>query len=312
MEFREGKWDIEPDLGHNLEEMGRIRGNIRELLQNETFDVDSILISAYASPEGKLRSNAVLSRQRARSVADFFHDFVGAYRDSVRRNSFTVTVDDRGRERTGREEMADIPFVSRSNGENWEMLSFLVDTDSLLTSAQKNNYMQMLEIADEDEREDALSRQDYYPYLRRELYPRLRTVRFDFFLHRKGMIKDTVHTTELDTVYMKGIHFLREREYEKALTCLKDYKDYNTAIAYLSLDYNASALAILKDLPRTPQVNYMLALLYARREDDQKAVQHYLDACREERSYVFRGNLDPEIYVLIQRYGLNRDDDTEL
>ncbi|MBR3406540.1 MAG: hypothetical protein IKG92_06550 [Bacteroidales bacterium] len=312
VEFREGKWDIEPDLGHNREEMGRIRGNIRELLQNETFDVDSILISAYASPEGKLRSNAALSRQRARSVADFFDDYVSRYRDSVRRNSFTVTVDDRGREKTGREEMADIPFVSRSNGENWEMLSFLVDTDSLLTSAQKNNYMQMLEIADEDAREEALARQDYYPYLRRELYPRLRTVRFDFFLHRKGMIKDTVHTTELDTVYMKGIHYLKEREYEQALTCLKDYKDYNTAIAYLSLDYNASALAILKDLPRTPQVNYMLALLYARREDDQKAVQYYLDACREERAYVFRGNLDPEIYVLIQRYGLNRDDDTEL
>lgn len=312
VDFAEGKSDIDLSLGHNLEEMGRIRQNMVELLENRTFDVDSILISAYASPEGTLRSNILLSRRRAASVADYFDAFVGRYRDSVRRNSFTVTVDERGQERMGRESVADIRFVSRSNGENWEMLSFLVDTDSTLTPAQKNSYIRHLEQADEDLREEALQKEPYYPYLRQELYPRLRTVRFDFFLHRKGMVKDTVHTTELDTTYMKGVECLKEREYEKALGYLKDYKDYNTAIAYLSLDYNASAMAILKDLPRTPQVNYMLALLYARGGDDQKAVQHYLDACREERSYVFRGNLDPEIYVLIQRYGLNRDDETEL
>lgn len=312
VDFAEGKSDIDLSLGHNLEEMGRIRQNMVELLENRTFDVDSILISAYASPEGTLRSNILLSRRRAASVADYFDAFVGRYRDSVRRNSFTVTVDERGQERMGRESVADIRFVSRSNGENWEMLSFLVDTDSTLTPAQKNSYIRHLEQADEDLREEVLQKEPYYPYLRQELYPRLRTVRFDFFLHRKGMVKDTVHTTELDTTYMKGVECLKEREYEKALGYLKDYKDYNTAIAYLSLDYNASAMAILKDLPRTPQVNYMLALLYARGGDDQKAVQHYLDACREERSYVFRGNLDPEIYVLIQRYGLNRDDETEL
>jgi hypothetical protein len=75
------------------------------------------------------------------------------------------------------------------------------------------------------------------------------------------------------------------------------------------MDYNASAMAILQKLERTPQVNYMLALLYARNEDDQKAVQCYLDACREDRSYVFRGNLDPEIYTLIQRYGLNSNEE---
>ena len=78
------------------------------------------------------------------------------------------------------------------------------------------------------------------------------------------------------------------------------------------MDYNASAMAILQDLERTPAVNYMLAVLYARNEDDQKAVQCYLDACRADRSYVFRGNLDPEIYILIQRYGLNKQDDEDL
>lgn len=125
------------------------------------------------------------------------------------------------------------------------------------------------------------------------------------------MQKDTIHTTVLDSTYMQGVQYLRDREYEKALTLLRDYRDYNTAIAYVSLDYNASAMAILQELKKTPQVNYMLALLYARNNDDQKAVQHYMDACKQEHSYVFRGNLDPEIYVLIQRYGLNKQEDEE-
>ena len=104
---------------------------------------------------------------------------------------------------------------------------------------------------------------------------------------------------------MAGVQALRDREWEKALTLLKDYGDYNTAIAYVSLDYNASAMAVLQGLDRTPQVDYMMALIYARKGDDSEAVSHYLRACDREPSYVFRGNLDPEIYVLKQRYGLN-------
>ena len=158
-------------------------------------------------------------------------------------------------------------------------------------------------------RERLLQGEPFYLHMREDLYPRLRTVRFDFHLHRRGMLKDTVHTTELDTAYMRGVQLIRDREYEKALSILKDYRDYNTAVAYLSMDYNASAKAILDLLPRSPQTDYMMAILSARAGDDQKAVQYYMDACRADRSLVFRGNLDPEIYVLIQRYGLNREDE---
>ena len=75
----------------------------------------------------------------------------------------------------------------------------------------------------------------------------------------------------------------------------------------MSQDYNSKAMAIQEELEPTPQVQYMMALLYARKGDDQKAVQSYLNACHADRSYVFRGNLDPEINVLIQRYGLNQE-----
>ena len=317
VDFQQGKSDVNPDMGHNRDELSRIRGNILEILQNKNFDLDSIVIVASASPEGSLAMNHTLSAKRAASVAEYFKRDIRSYRDSVRRNAgFSVTVDAAGRESVGRKNrMADIPdiqFLSRSNGENWELLTLLVDQDTTLSGRDKRAFLQFLENKDLDARERALQAEPYYRHLRERLYPRLRTVRFNFFLHRKGMIKDTVHTTELDTTYMKGVQYLRDREYKQALLYLREYRDYNTAIAYISMDYNASAMAILQELERTPAVNYMLAVLYARNEDDQKAVQCYLDACRADRSYVFRGNLDPEIYVLIQRYGLNKQDDEAL
>ena len=309
VDFAQGKSDINMSLGHNEEEMGRIRGNIVELLENNTFDLDSIVIAASASPEGSIKANGLLAEKRASSVAGYFQAFIKHYRDSVRRNSFFLEYDGEGKEKVVRTEVPTIGFSSHSNGENWPFLTVLVDEDTVMTADQKFNFMKKLEISNVDERERAMQGESYYRYMRENLYPRLRTVKFDFYLHRKGMVKDTVHTTVLDSAYMQGVQYLREREYEKALTLLREYRDYNTAIAYVSLDYNASAMAILQDLPKTPQVNYMLALLYARNNDDQKAVQHYLDACKQERSYVFRGNLDPEIYVLIQRYGLNKEDE---
>ena len=310
VDFRSGKWDIDMSLGYNSDEMGRIKGNIDQLLENSTFDLDSIVISASASPEGSTAANDRLSEKRAKAVAGYFQDYIGHFRDSVKREnaSFELTVDENGNESMRRAEpsdiVPDIKFKSRSNGENWTMLTYLVNQDSTLSASDIKAYNRILNIKDADARENALRNQPAYRYLREKLYPRLRTVKFDFYLLRKGMHKDTVHTTELDTVYMAGIQALKDREYEKALTKLKDYNDLNTAIAYVSLDYNASAMAVLEKLERTPQVNYMLAILYARKGDDRLAVKHYVDACRQDESFIFRGNLDPEIYVLIKRYGL--------
>lgn len=314
VDFASGSSEIDLSLSHNGTEIRRIKGNMVELLENTAFDLDSIVISASASPEGALKANNILAERRAASVAAYFDSYIRHWKDSVGRNSFSVSVDDGGRERIGRssDNSPSIPFLSRSSGENWSYLGILVDEDTVMTTGDKFSFIRHLETADADERERGMQAEPWYRYIRENLYPKLRTVRFDFYLHRKGMVKDTVHTTELDTLYMRGVRLLQEREYEKALTILRDYRDYNTAIAYVSMDYNASAMAILHELPRTPQVSYMLALLYARAGDDGKAVENYLRSCREDRSYVFRGNLDPEIYVLIQRYGLNKEEDNPI
>ena len=123
------------------------------------------------------------------------------------------------------------------------------------------------------------------------------------------MQKDTVHTTVIDSTYMAGVQAIRDRDYETAVTLLRPYQDYNSAVAFCALDYNASALAILERLPKTDQVNYMLAIVYSRLGETEKAVSCYEEACRQNPAFVHRGNLDPEISRLV---ALARNDNKEM
>ena len=310
IDFRAGKADIDERLGGNAREIAYIKENLRKLLLNETYELDSVTIAASASPEGSLASNDALTMRRSRSAVHYFERYIAFVRDSVRRadGMFVMVADDfsEGSLRKSTRASRDIRFKARAGGEDWPGLDALIAGDTLLTEPQKVRYRELAGVLDPDEREKRMKAEPWYRYVTETHYPRLRTVRFSFALHRKGMIKDTVHTTELDTVYMKGVQAIRDHDYKAALAFLAPYHEYNTAVAYVALDRNASAFEILDPMPRTPQVNYLLALIYARRGDDQNAVQHYLDACRQERSFVSRGNLDPEIATLIRKYGLNK------
>lgn len=304
IEFPQGKACIDPQLGNNPGEIDRIKGNFRELLVNETFDLDSICVEAYASPEGAARSNEALSERRARAASDYFSHFAAQLSDSLSREAGIVLA--LGDEVIETGKPAPISFNSRSGGENWQMLDVLIESDEHLKDAAKQEYKQLAALyKDPDIREKQLSRSPHYRYLREKIYPRLRVVKFNFFLHRKGMLKDTVHTTELDTVYMRGVQYLRDHDYEEALKRLQPYKDFNTAVAYVALDRNSSAMEILRRLEPDGPVNYLLAILYSREGDEQRAVQCYVHACAQEPSYVHRGNLDPEISALIKKYDLN-------
>ncbi len=304
IEFPQGKAGIDPQLGNNPGEIDRIKGNFRELLVNETFDLDSICVEAYASPEGAAKSNEALSERRARAASDYFSHFAAQLSDSLSREAGIVLA--LGDEVIETLKPAPISFNSRSGGENWQMLDVLIESDKYLKDAAKQEYKQLAALyKDPDIREKQLSRSPHYRYLREKLYPRLRVVKFNFFLHRKGMLKDTVHTTELDTVYMRGVQYLRDHDYEEALKRLQPYKDFNTAVAYVALDRNSSAMEILRRLEPDGPVNYLLAILYSREGDEQRAVQCYVHACAQEPSYVHRGNLDPEISALIKKYDLN-------
>ena len=308
IEFTSGSSTVDERMGNNPGEIARIKDNLISLMNNEVFDLDSIIVTSSASPEGSSSFNDRLSRKRSESIGDYFSCWMKHYQDSLDAER-GFEVDELGnvivRERTK------IPMTGRSDGENWRMLNRLIEKDTVLTVDQKLEYGELQEIKDIDIRERRMQGKPWYKHVRERLYPRLRTVRFDFHLHRKGMVKDTVHTTVLDSVYMDGVQAIRDRDYERALTLLRPYGDYNTAIAYLCMDYNASAMQILERLEMTAQVNYMLAVLYSRRGEEQKAVECYVRSCSQDPTYVHRGNLDPEISVLIKRYGLNAQPEDE-
>ena len=307
--FETGKADVNPSFGKNSVEIGRIKGNLGELLENREYDLDSITVTASCSPEGTWAANDKLSQKRAESVSNYFEDYIRRYRDSLKREEgLSYNLDETYTETKKKHKPAKIRFISRSNSENWPMLEHMVATDTVLTEAQKESFARRMEVKDPDARERGLASESYYHHLKEHLYPYLRTVKFDFYLHRKGMIKDTVHTTVLDSTYMRGVLALKDRDFETAVTLLRPYNDYNTAVAFTAMDYNASAMAILRNLKPTDRIEYLLAILYSRSGDDQQAVQHYLNAVALNHSYVYRGNLDPEISVLIKKYGLNKDD----
>ena len=302
IDFGAAQSDIDPELGNNASEIGRIKQNLRSLVENEVFEMDSITVTASCSPEGDWAYNERLSRRRSEAVSTYFGRFVRDCVDSLRREQGAL-IDLDGSLETARQ---DIRFIARSDPENWRMLDELVRIDSLLLPEQKSRY-ESLRDREPDARERLLREESFYPHLREKLYPRLRTVRFGFFLHRKGMLKDTIHTTVLDTAYMQGVQAIRDRDYERAVTLLRPYKDYNTAVAYCSMDYNASALSILETLPRDDKVNYLLAIVYSRRGDERSAVECYIRSCQQNPSMIHRGNLDPEISQLIRQYGLNQE-----
>ncbi|MBP3258152.1 MAG: hypothetical protein J6M23_09235 [Bacteroidales bacterium] len=308
IDFEQGSDVILEDLSNNRFEMGRIKENLASLIENEVFDLDSIVVTASCSPEGAIKYNTRLSQRRSESVSRYFDTFIRNHRDSLREeNMVHVYFDGMAEEEIPGVAVNDVRFISKNNPENWRMLDVLIAQSDSLTADQKREYIDICETHDLDAREEMLSRKPYYKFLREILYPRLRTVKFDFHLHRKGMVKDTIQTTVLDEEYMAGVQAIRDRDYETAIQILRPYKDYNAAVAFCAMDYDASALAILETLPETDQVHYMLAVIYSRQGRDRDAVEHYLKACKLTPSYWHRGNLDPEIAALIKRYNLNRE-----
>lgn len=312
IDFELGKSDIKPEYGRNLEEITMIERTLASLVENTTYDLDSITVRATASPEGPYAVNKRLAQRRSESVSSWFGKYMKSYRDSLvsARGVFAELGSDSFKDASGG--LSAVVFTPRCIPENWDDLLTLVASDIVMNENQKEEFVRICESEKElDRRESLLKKCTFYNYMEETLYPRLRTVKFNFYLHRKGMVKDTVHTTVVDSVYMEGVRALRDMDYASALSRLLQYEDFNAAVACVGMDRNATAMKILLSLPATDKVNYLLAILYSRTGDYQNAVDHYLKACRQNPSFVFRGNLDPEIYVLIKTYGLNsQEDDT--
>ena len=116
------------------------------------------------------------------------------------------------------------------------------------------------------------------------------------------MSEDTVHVSVLDTVYMAGLEALKSLDYKRAVELLRPYKDYNTALALVSADYNHSALEILNSLDDTDaRVCYLKSLVLCRLGIYDEGMKYFELSIAYDPSLEFRANLDPEMSEMVRQ-----------
>lgn len=277
IDFHLGSAQVDTLLGDNASEIRRVRRCIDDVFAREEFVLDSLVIVASCSPEGSYSSNSRLSKARSEAVMEHIGEYVPEeWRDSLRASALP---------------------------ENWEQLARLIENDTVIMASQRAKMLEIIEgMKDPDKTERTLSGFPEYRYMREKLYPKLRSVRFDFYLHRAGMIKDTVHTTELDSLYMEGLQALKDLDYKKAVSILRPYDDYNAALAFMSADYNHSALDVLNRLDDTDsKVCYLKAMVLSRLGQENEAMKYFELSLAYDPYLEHRANLDPEMHMLVKQ-----------
>ena len=255
IQFFVGDTRVVDTLGDNRRQLDKISGLMRQIVEQQEFYVDTITLTAASSPEGAYTFNARLSQGRAAALKRYL----------VRRYGKSI----------------DTILTVRWVAEDWQEL-----TNRIRTDREIGNRDAILELIawekNPDRREQAIRQQfpKEYAYIRSVIYPQLRAVNFRYNLRRKGMVKDTIHTTELDTAYARGVELLRKRKYAKALYILNDYNDRNTVVAHLSLDHNERAMELLATMPKDAVTEYLRAIACSRLGRKAEGREHFLEACR--------------------------------
>ena len=260
----------------NRRQLDKITGLIRQIVEQQEFYVDTITLTAASSPEGAYAFNDRLSQGRAAALKRYL----------VRRYGRSI----------------DTMLTVRWVAEDWAELTTRIRTDREIVN--RDAILELIaEEKNPDRREQAIRQQfsKEYAYIRSVIYPQLRAVNFRYNLRRKGMVKDTIHTTELDTAYARGVELLRKRKYAKALYILNDYNDRNTVVAHLSLDHNERAMELLATMPKDAVTEYLRAIACSRLGRKAEGREHFLEACRLDGRMEYRGNLDPEIAELLKQ-----------
>lgn len=276
LSFKVGKTELIDTMGDNGAQLSKITTLMQEILYQNEYHVDNILLTASSSPEGAAQSNLALSRGRAESLRGYL------------RKKF---------------DFPEMDTLLKVNwiGEDWAELRRRVEADESIEN--KRAVIEIIgdEKGDPDARErklrDKMPKQ--YKYILENIYPKLRAVNFTYSLRRVGMIKDTIETTEIDTIYARGCELLKNRQYKQASTILYSYRDQNSAVALLSLGNNRTAREILFELPQTDIVLYLRAIVCTRLGEKRLARECYAKAVEINENLAFRARLDPEIASLM-------------
>lgn len=282
IDFDKGSSVVDTLRGCNALELSRVLKCVEDVDSRTDLLLDSLVITASCSPEGAYKLNQRLSLARSQAVLTVLEDCIPEYMRPLLRTSCMA--------------------------ENWSQMAALIRNDTIISRNSRDRITRLIDTMDDPDRvEYKLSSMPEYRYLREKIYPQLRSVSFDFYLHRKGMVKDTVHTTVVDSVYMSGIEALKDMNYNEAVRILRPYADYNSALAYTSSGYNHSALNVLESLPsQDPKVLYLMAMVLSRLEKQERALECFTQALELSPSLEFRANLDPEMSELVRKWNKTR------
>ena len=275
IQFFVGDTRVVDTLGDNWRQLDKITGLMRQIVEQQEFWVDTITLTAASSPEGAYAFNDRLSQGRAQALKRYL----------VRRYGRSI----------------DTMLTVRWVAEDWQELTNRIRTDREVVN--RDAILELIVAEKNPDRREQAIRQRFpeeYAYIRSVIYPQLRAVNFRYNLRRKGMVKDTIHTTELDTTYTRGVELLQKRKYAKALYVLNDYNDRNTVVAHLSLDHNERAMELLAAMPKDAVTEYLRAIACSRLGRKEEGREHFLEACRLDERMEYRGNLDPEIAELLK------------
>lgn len=275
IQFFVGDTRVVDTLGDNWRQLDKITGLMRQIVEQQEFWVDTITLTAASSPEGAYAFNDRLSQGRAQALKRYL----------VRRYGRSI----------------DTMLTVRWVAEDWQELTNRIRTDREVVN--RDAILELIVAEKNPDRREQAIRQRFpeeYAYIRSVIYPQLRAVNFRYNLRRKGMVKDTIHTTELDTAYARGVELLQKRKYAKALYILNDYNDRNTVVAHLSLDHNERAMELLAAMPEDAATEYLRAIACSRLGRKEEGRRHFLEACRLDERMEYRGNLDPEIAELLK------------
>ena len=276
IQFFVGDTRVVDTLGDNRRQLDKITGLMRQIVEQQEFWVDTITLTAASSPEGAYAFNDRLSQGRAAALKRYL----------VRRYGKSIDT------------MLSVQWVA----EDWAELTNRIRTDREIIN--RDAILELIAAEKNPDRREQAIRLRFpkeYAYIRSVIYPQLRAVNFRYSLRRKGMVKDTIHTTELDTAYARGVQLLQKRKYAKALYILNDYNDRNTVVAHLSLDHNERAMELLATMPKDAVTEYLRAIACSRLGRKAEGREHFLEACRLDGRMEYRGNLDPEIAELLKQ-----------
>lgn len=266
LQFRQDSYHIRPDYKHNRSELDTVFSSIELIKKNSDVSITGIYITGYASPEGAVTHNLLLSEKRAQALADYI----------CRHNKIDM-------------DMLHVDW----KGEDWEGFRLALDKFPKLLKRDE-----VLRIIDEctgdrdicEQRLQELVPTDIYHRLLNEVYPLLRrneykieyNVRHFNIEEAKQHINTYPDLLSVDEIYKVAESYDKGTdEYREAiLTAARTYPDNIPAVvnaARMEMEGGniPSAIRLLESsrVSDTPEVLNALGVAYAKSGQYDKALE---------------------------------------